>query len=172
MRVKIERELWFYLILIFVNCTKAGVLQVDTLQDFSSLRTLLTHLSCSILICPLLSPERDPPPSEEGTNCIQLGWRQNRNIRYNYRISSACLPCVGVLQQITPVRVYKLYYWKKFHLHSHLHSYPVRTSRGTAACEAAVPFWLVHSILLVLLWITHATEKRKKEDTTTSTTAY
>lgn len=67
--MKIERKLSFF----FVNCTKAGVLQEYTLQDFCSLRALLTHLSCSLLICPLLSPERDPPPSGRVANCIQIG---------------------------------------------------------------------------------------------------
>lgn len=34
---------------------------------------------------------------------------------------------------------------------SHLRSYPARTSRGTAACEAVAPSGPVHSILLALL---------------------
>jgi len=39
----------------------------------------------------------------------------------------------------------------------------VQTSPGTAAYEAVVPFLPVHSISLVLLWITHATEVKKRE---------
>lgn len=39
----------------------------------------------------------------------------------------------------------------------HLHSYPVRTSRDTAACEAVAPSGPARSILLALLWTGHAT---------------
>lgn len=39
----------------------------------------------------------------------------------------------------------------------HLHSYPVRTSRGTAACAAAAPSAPARSILLAPLSTTRAT---------------
>lgn len=42
-----------------------------------------------------------------------------------------------------------------------LHSYLVLTSLGKVACEAAVPFWLTHSTLLVLLWTKRATENKQ-----------
>ena len=53
-----------------------------------------------------------------------------------------------------PTHLYRLLVLRK---RNHLHSYPVRTSRGTAACEAVAPSGPARSISLALLWTVRAT---------------
>lgn len=46
----------------------------------------------------------------------------------------------------------------------HVHSYPVQTSQGTAACEAVVPSGLARSTLPVLPWTGRATAGNMEQE--------